>query len=417
MASFKHPLQGADGEELALDAARVGPAQAKKLLIVSSGCHGVEGYCGSGVQVHALRDAAFRENCEATGVAVLHLHAINPFGFSHTRRVTHENVDLNRNFQDFSKPLPQNPAYRELHTMLLPKEWPPTALNMASLAWYIATKGMKAAQQALSGGQYEVDDGLFFGGKGPTWSNRTLRQVLREYGAGVPQVAWIDLHSGLGEEGESERTFAMRRDDTAGQARARAWWEGGGATPLKSLDDGLFFGGKGPTWSNRTLRQVLREYGAGVPQVAWIDLHSGLGEEGESERTFAMRRDDTAGQARARAWWEGGGATPLKSLDDGSSVSAALTGLMWPVIYDECPHAQVTSIAMEFGTQDKLKVLKALRGDHWHYQHPDAPEALVKDIKKTLRDAFYVDTLSWKEKIVTQAMQAINQGVEGLGNK
>ena len=338
VTSFKHPLQGADGEDLALDAALLGPAQAKKLLIVSSGCHGVEGYCGSGVQVYALRDAAFRASCAAAGVAVLHLHAINPFGFSHTRRVTHENVDLNRNFQDFSKPLPQNPAYRDLHSTLLPKEWPPSAMNMASLAWYIATKGMKAAQQALSGGQYEVDDGLFFGGKGPTWSNRTLRQVLREYGAGVPQVAWIDLHSGLGEEGECERTFAMRRDDTVGRARARAWWEGGGATPLKSLEDG-------------------------------------------------------------------------------SSMSAALTGLMWPALYDECPQAQVTSMAMEFGTQDKLKVLKALRGDHWFYQHPDAPEELVKDIKKTLRDAFYVDTPSWKEKIVTQAMQAISQGVNGLSSQ
>lgn len=333
--SFKHPRTGVDGEELALDAALVGSATPEKMLITSSGCHGVEGFCGSGVQVQALRDAAFRARCEAAGVSVLHLHAINPFGFSHTRRVTHENVDLNRNFQDFSKPLPQNPAYRELHPMLLPKEWPPGALNMASVAWYIASKGMKAAQQALSGGQYE-------------------------------------------------------------------------------LDDGLFFGGKGPTWSNQAVRQVLRHFGAGVPQVAWIDLHSGLGEEGSCERTFAMKPEDVIGQARARAWWEGGGATPLKSLYDGSSVSAALTGLMWPCIYDECPDSEVTTMAMEFGTVDKLKVLRALRGDHWHFQHPEAPPALVKDIKKTLRDAFYVDTPAWKDKVTTQAMDAINQGVIGL---
>ena len=337
LAAFEHPLRGVDGETLALDAALCGPADAQKLLIVSSGCHGVEGYCGSGAQIAALHDAALHARCAETGVALLFLHAINPYGFSHTRRVTHENVDLNRNFQDFSKPLPQNPAYRDLHVILLPKEWPPGALNVASLAWYIGTKGMKAAQQALSGGQYEVEDGLFFGGKAPTWSNRTLRKVLRQYGAAVPQVAWIDLHSGLGEEGECERTFAMKREDTVGQARARAWWEGGGATPLKSLDDG-------------------------------------------------------------------------------SSVSAALTGLMWPAIYDECPESEITTMAMEFGTVDKLKVLKALRGDHWHYQHPEAPAALVSEIKKTLRDAFYVDTPGWKEKITAQAMQAINQGVDGLSS-
>ncbi len=333
--SYVHPMRGVDGEELALDIAVVGSRDPKRLLMVSSGCHGVEGYCGSGVQVHALQDAVFNARCVSAGVAVAYLHAINPYGFSHTRRVTHENVDLNRNFQDFSKPLPENPAYRSLHPLLLPAQWPPGPLNMARLFWYIATHGMKAAQAALSGGQYE-------------------------------------------------------------------------------LDDGLFFGGKTPTWSNLTLRQVLRDVGSSADQLAWIDVHSGLGEEGACERTFAMRTGDLPGQARARAWWEGGGATPLKSLDDGSSVSSALSGLMWPAIYEECPNSEVTMMAMEFGTQSKMQVLKALRGDHWLYQHPGAAPKLVAAIKKTLRDAFYVDTDDWKERIVAQGRQAIDQGVQGL---
>ena len=334
--SFVHPLRGVDGEELALDVVVDGAKDAKRVLLVSSGCHGVEGYCGSGVQVHALRDSGLRERCAQSGVAVVYLHAINPFGFSHTRRVTHENVDLNRNFQDFSRPLPQNPAYRSLHPLLLPRHWPPGLVNTAGLFWYIASNGMKAAQAALSGGQYEVDDGLFFGGKAPTWSNLALRQVLRDFGMGAQRLAWIDLHSGLGATGACERTFAMKNSDAAGQTRARAWWDGSGATPLKSLDDG-------------------------------------------------------------------------------SSVSAALSGLMWPAIYEECPQAEVTMMAMEFGTQAKMQVLKALRGDHWLYQHPEAGPELVARIKKTLRDAFYVDTADWKEKIASQAMQAINQSVTGLG--
>ena len=40
-----------------MDVARDGPMDAQNLLIISSACHGVEGYCGSGVQVHALHDA------------------------------------------------------------------------------------------------------------------------------------------------------------------------------------------------------------------------------------------------------------------------------------------------------------------------------------------------------------------------
>ncbi|MDO5624818.1 MAG: DUF2817 domain-containing protein, partial [Pseudomonadota bacterium] len=49
--SFNHPLPGRDGEPLAMDVALDGDAQAERLLILSSACHGVEGYCGSGVQV------------------------------------------------------------------------------------------------------------------------------------------------------------------------------------------------------------------------------------------------------------------------------------------------------------------------------------------------------------------------------
>ncbi len=221
--SHVHPLTGRDGEALAMDVARDGPADADRLLIVSSACHGVEGYCGSGVQVAALHDAQWREKARAQGVAVLYIHALNPYGFSHIRRVTHENVDLNRNFHDFSKPLPVNTAYRELQPLLLPAVWPPSADNQAATGDFITTRGMPAFQAAVSGGQHEFPDGMFFGGTAPTWSNQTVRAVLRQHGQGVQKLAWIDLHTGLGPSGHGERIFAGR-DDAATLARARAWW-------------------------------------------------------------------------------------------------------------------------------------------------------------------------------------------------
>ena len=84
-----------------MDVARFGAADASALLILSSACHGVEGYCGSGVQNALLADAGFQAAAARAGVAVLYIHALNPYGFSWLRRTTHENVDLNRNFQDF----------------------------------------------------------------------------------------------------------------------------------------------------------------------------------------------------------------------------------------------------------------------------------------------------------------------------
>jgi hypothetical protein len=53
--SHVHPEKGRDGEELAMDVVREGPVNAKQVLLISSACHGVEGYCGSGVQIDALR--------------------------------------------------------------------------------------------------------------------------------------------------------------------------------------------------------------------------------------------------------------------------------------------------------------------------------------------------------------------------
>jgi len=231
--SHRHPMVGRDGEVLAMDVARCGPADAPAVLIVSSGCHGVEGFCGSGVQGALLADAGFHRAAQAAGVAVLYVHALNPYGFSWWRRVTHENVDLNRNWQDFAAPLPVNAEYDRIAHLLLPPTWPPSADNEAELAAYAQQHGARALQTALSAGQYAHPEGLFFGGHNPTWSQQTLRHVLQEHGTRCQRLGWIDVHTGLGPSGVGERIFACR-DDAAALARARSWWGAG----ITSIYDG-----------------------------------------------------------------------------------------------------------------------------------------------------------------------------------
>jgi len=332
--SFKHPLQGRDGETLAMDVALDGSPDAERLLIVSSACHGIEGYCGSGVQVHAAQDAEWCAKARAGGVAVLYIHALNPYGFSYLQRTTHENIDINRNFQDFNQPLPVNQAYRDIHHLLLPEKWPPTADNQTAIANYIAVQGVAHYQTAVSQGQYEFSDGLFYGGSAPSWNNLTLRQVLKNHGRRAGRIAWIDLHTGLGPSGVGERIFACR--------------------------------------------------------------------------------DDPNALARARAWWSSEGTTPVTSTYDGSSSSARLTGLMWGAIYEECPQAEYTGIAMEYGTLPILDMLSALRADNWLQQHPEAPAAQHAAIKRQMMEAFYIDTDAWRTQIVAQARQAMFQAVDGL---
>jgi Protein of unknown function (DUF2817) len=280
--SFDHPLLGKDGETLAMDTALQLPANGKvsdKLLILSSACHGVEGYCGSGVQVFALHDAEWLAKARARNVTVLYIHALNPYGFSHIRRTTHENVDLNRNFHDFSKPLPVNVAYREVADMLMPPSWPPSAENMGQLKAYLEKNGEFAFQSAVSGGQHEYATGLFFGGKEPTWSNKTLRKVLSKHNSGVKKVGWIDFHTGLGPNGLGERIFACKDDAQAFQ-RARAWWggvqhaDGTFETPITSFYDGtsssakltgLMWGSAYDAFPTAEYTAIAMEYGTQPP--------------------------------------------------------------------------------------------------------------------------------------------------------
>jgi hypothetical protein len=228
--SHAHPMLGRDGEALAMDVALEGARDAASMLIVSSGCHGVEGYCGSGVQVTLLHDAAWHRAVRDAGVAVLYIHALNPYGFSWSRRTTHENVDLNRNFHDFTRPLPANPGYAEIAALLVPATWPPAAEVNAAIGRYIVERGERALQETISSGQYDHPEGLFYGGRNPTWSQVTLRHVLQQHATRCARLGWIDLHTGLGPNGVGERIFACR-DDAAALRRARAWW-GEGVTSI-----------------------------------------------------------------------------------------------------------------------------------------------------------------------------------------
>jgi hypothetical protein len=219
-----HPTErGAEGEELSMDFALIGRRDGRALLVLISATHGVEGFCGSGCQVALLHDDAFLAAVDRAGVAVLLLHALNPHGFSHLRRVNEDNADLNRNFMDFRAPLPVNAAYAELHSLLLPAAWPPPADSETTLRAWIAKHGSKAYQAAVSGGQYQFPDGMFYGGVGPAWSNRVLRAVLREHAAARARLCWIDFHTGLGPRGHGEKIYAGL-NDAADIARTKVCW-------------------------------------------------------------------------------------------------------------------------------------------------------------------------------------------------
>ncbi|NDZ15350.1 DUF2817 domain-containing protein [Variovorax sp. WS11] len=215
--------RGALGETLATDTAYIGTPGAAKLLIVSSGTHGPEGFCGSGCQVATLHDEDLLARLAAAQVGLLLVHAVNPHGFSHLHRTNEDNIDLNRNHIDFGAPLPVNASYAEVEPLVLPAQWPPSTEDDAAMNAYIERHGMRAFRAAVTAGQYGSPHGLFYGGTAPSWSNRTMRGILRRHGTAATHIGWIDIHTGLGPYGHGEKIYPGR-NAPADLAQARAWW-------------------------------------------------------------------------------------------------------------------------------------------------------------------------------------------------
>ena len=325
--SHVHPLEGARREEIATDVALLGPADAPLLFIVSSGTHGPEGFAGSACQLALLGDELARRAADR-GIALLLVHAVNPFGFSHLRRTNEDNIDLNRNFNDFSTPYPDNPVYEDIHALLVPKNWPPSSANEERLADAMARLAGQR-NPGVSSGQAKHPDGLFYCGTAPAWSNRTVRAIVRRHGAGRRHMAWIDVHTGLGPYGHGEKIFGRHAPET--ERRARRWWG----------------------------------------------------------------RDLIVSSAH-------------------ESVSPRTVGHITGCAPQEAPGVAITPPTLEYGTLPSPMVRRALRGEAWLAGHPDAPASLVREVRRAVRDAFYVDADDWKGMVLGQFRAGALQTINGL---
>ena len=221
--SIRSPQAGPRGEPLFVDVSLVGPQDAKTVLLLVSGTHGVEGFAGSAIQKGLLREGIAEDLDE--DVSVLMVHALNPYGFAHERRFNEDNVDLNRNFVDHSRPYGENPGYVELEGAISPESisfWA-NVRAILELTWYFMRHGYDALKEAVTGGQHTDPDGLFYGGDSETWSNRTLREIVARYLSGAERVVSVEIHTGLGPFGGAEIILNEANSSPACR-RARAWW-------------------------------------------------------------------------------------------------------------------------------------------------------------------------------------------------
>ena len=327
LQSYPHPLKGPDGGDLAMDLAYLGPRDASRVLVTSSATHGIEGFCGSGCQIGFLETALHGELPD--DMALIHVHAHNPHGFAHQRRVTEDNVDLNRNFIDFSAPLPENPAYDEVHPWLVPGDWDGPARQAADAAIeaYVAANGLFAFQAVVSGGQHGHPDGLFYGGQAPTWSRRNIEALASAYLSGRSHVALIDFHTGLGPRGHGELISV----DVPGQPehlRTVAWFGDEVRTPgsgdsVSAKVNGTIEAGYHALLTDTESTTIAIEYGTLPPEQVlqalradnWLYLHgdvaSDTGQVIKQDIRAAFYGEDTEWNAMV---WERGQEVARKAM-------------------------------------------------------------------------------------------------------
>ncbi len=291
VTSYRHPhAQQPNGDDLFVDVARLGPLprEADLVVLASSGTHGVEGFCGSGCQVGMLEtDVAARL---PAGCALVLVHAINPYGFAWLRRVNEDNIDLNRNNIDHELGHPANPQYDEVHSWLAIAQWEGLEKQKAdnAITSFIAGRGLFAFQTAVTGGQYDHPDGLFYGGRALSWSAQTWRAIINEHCRGAKKVAYLDFHTGLGDHGACE-IISIEGINRGSDDRARRWYGNDVKSPernesLSAMVTGSMENGFRDIAANTEVTAVALEYGTkpvldvldALRADNWLHLHGDI---------------------------------------------------------------------------------------------------------------------------------------------
>lgn len=201
---YAHPVDEADG--LYIDTIYVpGEKEQKDLIVFTTGVHGIEGYIGS-VMLDVFWKEIYPElNSETTGVLVI--ANVNPYGMKYHRRYNENNVDLNRNFiTDWDTfDLSVNKEYPKVENLLGPQK------AMGNIFWHgvgfyasmiksVITDGADTISDALLGGQYEYEQGVYYGGAGDEISTSYVKDVFQKtLESAYENIIHIDIHSGYGQ--------------------------------------------------------------------------------------------------------------------------------------------------------------------------------------------------------------------------
>jgi hypothetical protein len=174
----------------------------EKLIFLSTGLHGIEGYIGSIMLQLFINE--FLTRIDPTNTGILLIHCINPTGMQRHYRTNRENVDLNRNFfADFSIKDRVNLDYVKLKSLLNPQspvksEWITKSSFAIKLLFMLAKFGYARIRDAAVMGQYRDSRGMYFGGQKYQPETEFMFKLAQDWIPRYQKTIHLDMHSGYG---------------------------------------------------------------------------------------------------------------------------------------------------------------------------------------------------------------------------
>lgn len=191
---------------------------ARNILVVISGTHGIEGAAGSFLQIKTIAKHTELLDRMPADTGLLLIHALNPWGYLNGRRTDHCNIDLNRNGAFGTL---HDSGYDKYLKVIQPKIW--DELEESCLLQTAKMHGLDF-KQALTGGQSDHPDGLFYTGIEETWSMGVLREICATYLAHAEHVALIDVHTGIGDHAKGDIFLPFDSRTSTDAQRMLSWF-------------------------------------------------------------------------------------------------------------------------------------------------------------------------------------------------
>jgi len=392
------------------------PGNVPGWVIHTSGTHGVEGYAGSAIQLAALelllRQPLSSSSSPPRPTLVL-VHAVNPHGMAHDRRVNENNVDLNRNaltrelWETYAQPRPPHPPHfnRDTYDLMDPRLF--RLSTGAPRLWWsaleLAVKGLfalirhghTAVKRSMVGGQYHVPNGIFYGGNGKaepslhelrTWlfeefiphysnnNNNNNNATTNTSNNTTPihhGVTWIDVHTGLGPFGVDTLLMKVRSDERAALEAQHQQQQQPDDEP----------------------KQMCSEKAAKA--VAWKHFESVAD---ELDHWFPGCHHPFGNKAS-------------QQVSQGYENVRGFISDYFPEVFSPQQQDTLRILTQEFGTINTLWVALSLVLENAAYQH--LPPAEAKQwAHYTTRRAFDPLHFGWRQKVLSRGMITLQQAME-----